>query len=274
MEKQKIRLIHNMARSGSTLICKCLGCMKGVVLLSEIHPQGWEVFNPIKQAQEWFGLLSRGDIDGLLKINDLSFADVIGLIELRARQRGGNLVIRDWSHFDFTGYPFISTPGYRPLLYDELAESFDVIRIAVTRDPVAQWQSLANLAVMEKALLSGEFGVDRFLEGYRKYAELCTETGFIRYEDFVLKPEIEMRRLCSNLQIEFDPDFINNWPDYKTITGDIPDPANPDDIKRPRDSNEILSLPGRPVEPDLRNIFLANADYRRACELLGYDLLE
>ena len=267
-------MIHNMARSGSTLICKCLGCMEGVVLLSELHPLAWKLFNPIQQAQKWFGLLTQNDIADLQNMKKVSYTQVIELIEQRCRQRGDKLVLRDWSHLDYTGVPFIEAPDYRPMLYAELAEGFDNIRISITRNPVTQWQSLLQMEVMEEPVLSGKFGPDQFLEGYRKFAEMCTETGFIRYEDFVLNPDIEMRKLCGHLQIEFDPDFINKWPDYKTITGDIPEPASNDDIKRPRDSNEILSPPKRPVEPGLKNRFLANADYHRACELLGYDLLE
>ena len=67
-----LRLLHHMARSGGTLISKCLGCMSGVLLLSEIHPLGTNHFNPLVQAQRWYGLLSSQD-----------------LIELKARGRGG-----------------------------------------------------------------------------------------------------------------------------------------------------------------------------------------
>ena len=35
-----IRLIHNLPRSGGTIISKSLGAQKDVVLLSEIHPEG------------------------------------------------------------------------------------------------------------------------------------------------------------------------------------------------------------------------------------------
>ena len=35
-----IRLIHNLPRSGGTIISKCLGAQKDVILLSEIHPDG------------------------------------------------------------------------------------------------------------------------------------------------------------------------------------------------------------------------------------------
>jgi protein O-GlcNAc transferase len=264
MEKQKLRMIHNMARSGSTLMCKCLGCMEGVVLLSELHPRAWSLFNPLKQAEEWFGLLTPNEIAELQKQGGVNYTSAIALIEQRCRERGDTLVLRDWAHLDYTGFPFITTPGYRPLLYTELAESFDIIRISTTRDPVTQWQSLIQLAVMHEPLQSGAFSLDQFLAGYRKYAELCVETGFVRYEDFLRKPELAMRKLCEHLQIKFDPGFIKKWPDYKTITGDI---------VNPRSSNKIKIPAKRPVEPGLRKQFLANADYHRACALLGYNPL-
>jgi hypothetical protein len=60
--RPSIRLWHNLARSGSTMIGRCLGCMKGVCLLSEIHPLGARFINPFGQANEWFGLFSPEDI--------------------------------------------------------------------------------------------------------------------------------------------------------------------------------------------------------------------
>jgi hypothetical protein len=267
-------MIHNMARSGSTLMCKCLGCMDGVLLLSELHPHAWKMFNPLNQAVQWFGLLTQAEIAELQNKGNISYTQVIELIEQRCRERDQILVLRDWAHLDFTGLPFVAVPPYRPLLYTELAQSFDIVRISTTRDPVTQWQSLIQLGVMQAPLNSGTFGLNQFLHGYRKYAELCVETGFVRYEDFLLNPDIEMRKLCDHLQIKFDPDFINKWPYYKTITGDISNPNRPGNIKMPRDSNKILLPPKRPAEPSLRKKFLANADYHRACELLGYTCLE
>ena len=39
-----------MARSGGTIICRCLASMERIVLLSEIHPLGARMFNPLDQA--------------------------------------------------------------------------------------------------------------------------------------------------------------------------------------------------------------------------------
>lgn len=263
MVKPKLRMVHNMARSGGTLTCKCIGCMEGVVLLSELHPMAWKLFNPIKQAEEWFGLVKQSDLRELHNKGGTTYAKAIALIDRRCKESGKTLVLRDWSHLDYTGYPLVSAPAYRPLLYAELTESFDILRISITRDPVTQWQSLARLGVMQGALRSGKFGVDKYLVGYRKYAELCVQTGFVRYEDFLRDAESEMKRICEHLEIRFDPAFSEKWPAYTTITGDI-NPNNP---------NKITERPRRPVDPSLKKRFLANPEYHRACELLGYETL-
>jgi hypothetical protein len=235
--------------------------MQGTVLLSEIHPLAWQKFNPVMQAHTWFGLLTPTDI-AKLQQQRTKFSDAIALIERRSRDRGDSLVLRDWNHLDYTGYPFITSPGYHPLLFMELAGDFNIIRLSIARDPVAQWLSLMQYLVTFDMLKPEPLDLDQFLLGYRKYAELCVETGFIRYEDFLQKPELTMRETCDRLQISFDPNFIDNWHEYKTITGDV---------ISTRGGNEIKPLPPPSVQPALKEKFLANADYHRAIELLGYN---
>ena len=101
-------------------MCKCLGCMEGVVLLSELHPHAWNLFNPLKQTEEWFGLLTQNNITDLQNQGPVNYTTAIALIEQRCRTRGDTLVLRDWAHLDYTGFPFVTAPGYRPLLYTEL----------------------------------------------------------------------------------------------------------------------------------------------------------
>jgi hypothetical protein len=263
IQKLKLRIIHNMARSGSTLICKCLGCMEGVVLLSEIHPLGMQYFSPIKQAAEWYGLLTQSEVDALQQPDAMHFSEAIKLIERRCHERGQTLIVRDWAHLDYTGHPF-TTPTYTPLLFKELTGNFDILRISTARDPVTQWQSLSQLGLIQAAIQSGKFDLAQFLLGYRRYAELCVETGFVRYEDFLRKPELPLRKLCEQLQIKFDPGFIRKWSQYTNITGDI---------NNFRHAEKIRKLAPKPIEPALRKKFLDNMDYRHACRLLGYDLL-
>jgi hypothetical protein len=56
-----VRIVHTLARSGGTLVCRCLGSMSGAVVLSKIHPMARHLMNPIAQAMESFGLHSAVD---------------------------------------------------------------------------------------------------------------------------------------------------------------------------------------------------------------------
>lgn len=264
--KQRLRLIHNMARSGGTLICKCLGCMDGVALLSEIHPAAWQMFNPLKQAADWHNLLTQSDLAELQRRGSINFADAIALIGRRAKQAGKTLVLRDWAHLDYTGYPYVANPAYRPALYEALADRFDILRVSIVRDPVDQWQSLVSLNVMQEQLEKGEFTLAKFLAGYRKYAELSRLTGFVRYEDFSRDPDRIMHDLCERLQIEFDADYVNKWQSFTKISGDIVNSRGNADAR-------IRPLPRRPVHLELREAFLASEDYLASISLLGYETL-
>ena len=84
----EIRLIHNLQRSGGTIISKCLGAQEGVVLLSEIHPKGIEVLrkmnrnydygDPIFQAQ-WNELFKKEEYEKI-KNSNYNFEEKISLI--------------------------------------------------------------------------------------------------------------------------------------------------------------------------------------------------
>ena len=146
--KPQLRLIHNMARSGSTLMCKCLGSMQRITLLSEIHPAATQMFNPLNQAHVWFHLLSKKDVASLQQGKSLGFVDAIRLIERRARQKKKHLVIRDWAHLDFTGLPFVESPSFNLGLADALSNDFRLIKLFMVRHPVDHWLSLSRLPLL------------------------------------------------------------------------------------------------------------------------------
>jgi len=253
--KPTIRLLHHLARTGGTIISKCLGCMGGVVLLSEIHPQGMRfgAMNPLRQACDWFGLVSPKEVE---RAGAAPLAEMVILIHERCEQRGQRLVLRDWSHLDFLGVPFVTRPGYRLGLASALEASFAIVSTATVRHPVDQYLSLRGLGLMRGVLdLAG------FLRGYHRFAEICRSIGFVRYEDFTQEPEREMRTLCDRLEAPYDAGFRQRWADYDKVTGDVGNPAGLREIGRP----------ARPqVEAGLIEAFAANADYRRALALLGY----
>ena len=79
--------------------------MDGVCLLSEISPLGTAHFNPLRQAADWHGLVRTEEICDLS--DQEAFRDAIRQIRRRANQRGLTLLIRDWSHLDWVGFPFV-----------------------------------------------------------------------------------------------------------------------------------------------------------------------
>lgn len=256
VDRPTLRLVHHMARSGGTLISRCLGCMSGVLLLSEIHPLGTAQFNPLVQAQRWYGLLSSQDLAELRARGRIGFVDAIELIYQRAADAGQRLLIRDWSHLDFTGVPFVDKPSFRFLTADALAGRFALRQICTVRHPLDQWLSLRGLAVVQNKL-----ALDDYLAGYRRFAERAREIGFFRYEEFVADPAAVMKELCRRLDLRFDRRFAERWSSYAFVTGDV---------AGSRSGFTIQPVPRRAVEPELLDAVHANPDYRASLEMLGY----
>jgi hypothetical protein len=231
--------------------------MSGVILLSEIHPLGIRQFNPLAQAQRWFGLLSSHDLAALAARGQIGFADAIGLIHRRAEECNQRLVVRDWSHLDFTGVPFVARPAYRLLLAEACGKQFDLRQVCTVRHPLDQWLSLARLAILQ-----GKLTLADFLAGYRRFAETASEIGFFRYEDFTAEPAPVMKAICKRLELKFDAGFRGRWHEYALVTGDV---------AGSRAGSAIGPLPRRPVEAALLEELSTNDDYRQSLRLLGYD---
>ncbi|MHC4487747.1 MAG: O-linked N-acetylglucosamine transferase family protein [Planctomycetota bacterium] len=263
LEKPPVRIFHNLAQTGGTVVCKCLGCMNNIVLLSEIHPLGTAYLNPVIQAHNWHNLLTTEETRTLNARENIDFVDIIGLIETRCTETGRSLVIRDWGHLDFMAVPFLEQPSYRMLLAEVFAPAFDVIQIALVRHPVDQWLSLNKLA-----LIQGKLTLEMFLRGYLRFAEHSVRIGFVRYEDFTAQPLWQMKIICEKLRLEFDEDFLQKWHDYDRITGDT-------ERQSLGSKPGQIQLPRRPsVSPELLQRFRQNDDYRQALKLLNYPDIE
>ena len=231
--------------------------MSGVLLLSEIHPLGTAQFNPLVQAQRWYGLLSSQDLAELRARGRIAFVDAIELIHRRAADASQRLVVRDWNHLDFTGVPFVAKPAYRLLTAEALKGRFDLRQVCTVRHPLDQWLSLRQLAVVQ-----GKLTLNAYLAGYRHFAEQAHAIGFLRYEDFAADPSAMMKELCRTLDVRFDRHFTERWSSYTFVTGDV---------SGSRGGTEIQPVPRRPLDPGLLDQIAANSDYRTSLELLGYD---
>ena len=253
-----IRIVRSMARSGGTLISKCIGCMHKVTLLSEIHPANLSVTNPMMQAQQWFDLINFKDV-ARWKIRPPNMLQFVSLCETRASARGDTLVLRDWSHLDYTGVPF-TKPEFGFALADELSCAYQIKAITTTRHPIDQYLSLLQLPVVASKL-----NFNSYLLGCRHFAQYAKDNGFYRYEDFTKDPSAVLQSICNDLDIEFDPQYAQNWQSYTTITGDtVPK------LGRGSSKKTIESFNRKPIDNELLEAFLKNEDYQQACDLLGY----
>ena len=253
MAKPILRIIHHMARTGGTIICKCLGCMEQVVLLSEIHPLGTNYFNPITQAAQWFGLFDDLELKEFYSTL-IPFNNAMRLINDKVKLQDKKLVLRDWSHLDYMAVPFLPEANFRPMLYEILAEDFNIIHIATTRHPISQLLSMYRLALFKDNL-----NVEQYMHGYLKFAQAAKEIGFVRYEDFTYQPDEMLKQMTTALQLQYDPDYKNKWMYYRNITGDSDNQLQ-----------QIKPLKMPILESSLRKKFIGNKDYWSALNILGY----
>jgi hypothetical protein len=249
-----LRILHHMARSGGTIISRCLGAMDRVVLLSEIHPLGTRVYNPLEQAEDWYGLLTQDDI-ARASSTTLDFADAIELVEQRCREQGRLLVLRDWSHIDYTGVPF-TRPVYHSQLVRVLESRFRLLRFSTVRHPLDQWLSMNRQAIMR-----GKISPPAYLKGFRAFAQMAGETGFIRYEDFTQHPDNALRTICTELNLPFDPAWQQGWQSNVFVTGDV----HPG-----RAGDQIQPLERRKVDAKTEGVFAADSSCTASLSLLGY----
>ena len=254
---EDFRLLHHLARSGGTIICRCLATMRGVTMLSEINPRGVEVaqvFDPLFQAEYWFKLLAPEQADQIRALN-VPFNERIRLLAVAAKARGSNLVIRDWTHVDFTPWP-VADPPYSLSLHNALAPIGNMLSFSTVRHPIAQWRSWEKYQ-------PGSIECADYMLGCRRFAEHAVRTGFIRYEDFLADPEEEMKKICEALKVPLDPGFWKRWFFYYSICGDV----GSFDSRFEIGGNTSRSVPLKDDEKHLSE----NADYVRTLEILGYE---
>lgn len=194
------------ARSGGTVLNKCLGVLPGVVMMSEVNPRGGgsgaglELRTVKEQAREWYGidLKSEGFTENVLELYDY------------CNKNDKHLILRDWPFIDF--YPSQSNgreTTYRFSLLEELKDKVELKTFAFVRDSIDAWISL------------GTKKPKKYFPHYRKYAEglIDEKIPYFKYEDFCLEPEKVMKEICSYAGVEYSDSF-KNFDSFKTVNGD------------------------------------------------------
>jgi hypothetical protein len=255
MTTAPLALLHHLARSGGTIITKSVAVASNAALLSEVHPFIGHWFNPLAQARTWHGLVEAHEVPRNHHFTPAEYQGAIALIKERCDQRGRRLLLRDWSHADFTASIPTLFPTMRSANAALLEGAHDLRRVCTTRHPVDQWLSYNH----DDSLV---ITPATWLAGYHRFAIMATRVGFVRYEDFTTDPVHWTAHLCAALDLPFDPGFQDRLADYTTITND---PAGV------RAGSAIATLPRRERADRVRDLFRENRDYLLATMLLGYD---
>lgn len=258
--------------------------MEDVCLLSEINPGGTDQFNPLRQAANWHGLVDDDEIHDFMSGDLEAFSTAIGLIRQRANERGLTLVIRDWSHLDWIGFPFaqptmtsawdavqipIAGDGNSAGRPDDCklevpsqtaaaktrVDAFLNVRCATVRHPVDQYLRTKRLSALETVWDDG--AVWRGISEFAKFVQSIT---WIRYEDFLHHPTSSLRKICGALEVGYDDGWEHRWQDYHKITGDAP---------RGR-RRSIAPKPRVAVDRQFWKSLRKNEDFFATLDLLGY----
>tara|TARA_B100000886_G_scaffold331619_1_gene283341 strand:- start:740 stop:1540 length:801 start_codon:yes stop_codon:yes gene_type:complete len=218
-----IRLIHNLPRSGGTIISKCLSAQRDIVLLSEIHPEGVEIWkkmkkpskigDPIYQSQKWYNLFSKKEYEKITNTN-LNFLEKIDLIYEKTNEFNKKLILRDWSFIDFFGFPY-AEPTFKNCIFESLIKKFDISNFYILRHPLEQYISCFNSFSFFRKLYNFDF----FIRSYEKYLSFAVKNKIFKYEDFSLNTENILKEMCKILDINFDKDYLSKLNDIN-ITGD------------------------------------------------------
>ena len=112
--------------------------------------------------------------------------------------------------------PFIADPPRRLMLNLALPHSLATASVAFVRHPIDQWLSLCKHEPVRAVLRPSTF-----CEAYAAFLRALGTTHVYRYEDFVQNPETELRAICSDLVLPFEPSFINRFYRFNCVTGDM-----------------------------------------------------
>lgn len=201
------------ARSGGTILNKCLSSFTNTVVMSEVHPlgggtgkKGAKVLNNIKdQAREWYGI----------NLQSSTFSDMASELNAYCLEREEYLIIRDWSIVDFEPLP---ENNLEPLnAFSTLRElaHLNPIVIGFVRDSIDVWIS------------RGQPDIDDFFTAYNNYILALKDLNIpiFSYDDFTKNPQMVLRQMCDAIELPFQ-DVLETAISYDKVNGDIQKGSN------------------------------------------------
>ncbi|UTF59562.1 sulfotransferase [Gilvimarinus sp. DA14] len=213
--KPTLRIIHHFACSGGSLISKCLAAQSNVFLLSEIHPttrhgNDWSkaVYSPRDiVTQAYYGAIPQAE-----KLAEEIFVDSIIKTEKHTRNLGGTLVIRAHSHAD---YCMKTPPPNLDTVTRLLQPHFDIKQLVTVRNPIDSFLSLRVNGWVH--FHPNTF--DEYCQRLLRFLNAFDKPQIAYYEDFVLEPELQLRKYAELLSISVTPEAID-YMDIMNVSGD------------------------------------------------------
>lgn len=213
-----IVVMLSYARSGGTLLNRCISSIPGVLVLSEVNIEALcpNSCSTIKeQAKKWYGLELKSD----------GFIENISEIYEYCLSKNITLIIRDWTFGSFVPSRYNNfKPSKSLATLDIISKSFPVTSFAFVRNSIDVWLSLSA---------SPRTFYDKNLEFLYEFTESLKKRKIriFKYEDFCNDPIQEMKKICSYIGINYSDLFLN-YANFKNVTGDTDLPGYSRGIKQ------------------------------------------
>lgn len=241
------------ARSGGTLLNRCLSCLPKTTVFSEINPEAicpTKISTLVDQSKYWYNL----------NINKGSFIDEIKQIKKSCDKDKNYIIIRDWTFGSFVPLKYnIFKPSSALALSNILKKAkINKKEFAFVRNAKDVWLSM---------YASNKPFHDRQLNYLHKFIKTIKEKNIkiFKYEDFCSNPILEMKKMCKYLNIPYSPLFLNYNLSSKA-TGDIDSPSPSRGIK----IGKIALLPRRDVPKEIIEEIENSTKANQINEMLDY----
>lgn len=254
LAKPVLRVIHQFACSGGTIISKSIAAQPNVFLLSELHPTttlGWDRENAKYTPRDVVTQAMYGRLPKVTALAEKVFVQSIIETERHVRELGGHLVIRSHPHADYctdADIPNVDT------LTRLLSSYFDIKHLVTVRNPIDSFLSLRQNGWVH-------FKPDSFDEYCRRllmFLEPFPEDQILKYEDFVENPETGLYAVAEKLSVEATTDGFD-YLDIFTISGDSG-----------RKGTKIFPRERKPLSDDYIEEINESDNFARVKEILKY----
>lgn len=199
----------NFARSGGTLLNRCLAALPNCVVISEVNPLGggWGT----QGSESPVTIADQANYYYNIKIHKGDFLSEALELHSACLSLGKTLIIRDWSFVNFVPYIDNNYKAPNRLLALELLQKTKQVRpFAFVRDAIDVWISRKTPQPKQ------------FFSEYSRFVDAIIKAGMpiYKYEDLCADSDKFMKSLCNDSGITFSENY-KHFAMIKNIHGDV-----------------------------------------------------